>query len=307
VAGHLRDTLVGASEAMVALRDYLPKVARSAATVLVTGETGTGKERVARTIHDLSPRARKPFVAVNCAALPDALVESELFGHERGAFTGAVGARVGLIAHADGGTLFLDEIGEMHPHAQAKLLRVLETREVQPVGTSRSVPVDVRVIAATNRPLESLVAAAGFRTDLFYRLNVVRLDVPPLRERAADIPLLFGHLVARLNTRDAQHVGQPDAELLACLEAHAWPGNVRELANLVEAIFVDPPAGAVTLEALPPPFRKLLAGYRNVAGTERDRLVRVLQETRWNKAEAARQLKWSRMTLYRKITQHRLE
>jgi two-component system response regulator HydG len=305
--GPLQESIVGISPAIVALRDYLPKVARSAATVLITGATGSGKERVAQAIHAVGPRAQRPFVPVNCAALPDSLIESELFGHERGAFTGAVAASRGLIGRADGGTLFLDEIGEMHTHAQAKLLRVLETKEVHPVGANRALPVDVRVIAATNQPLEDRVASAGFRRDLFYRLNVVRLDLPPLRERREDIPLLIRHVIARLNARDDRRVGPPDAELLGCLMAHDWPGNVRELCNLVEAVFIDPPDGPIALEHLPPAFKDMFLRYRTAEGSERDRLICALEQTQWNKAQAARRLNWSRMTLYRKLAQYQLD
>ena len=302
----LQHAIVGASPAMSALRAYLPKVARSPATVLITGETGSGKECVARAIHTLGPRQQGPFVAVNCAALPDSLVESELFGHERGAFTGALMAAKGFIARASGGSLFLDEIGELQPHAQAKLLRVLETREVQAIGASRPVAVDVRVIAATNRPLETLVSGAGFRLDLFYRLNVVRLELPPLKSRREDIPLLVRHMIARLNARDACRVSGPDDELLECLLAHDWPGNVRELSNVIEAVFVDPPDGSIGLCHLPPIFRDMFQRYRQTLGSERDRLIRALEGTQWNKAEAARQLSWSRMTLYRKLAQYDL-
>jgi two-component system response regulator HydG len=303
----LRESIVGVSPAIVALRDYLPKVAKSSATVLITGATGSGKERVAQAIHAVGPRAQRPFVPVNCAALPESLIESELFGHERGAFTGAIAASRGLIGGADGGTLFLDEIGEMHARAQAKLLRVLETKEVQPVGSSRATPVDVRVIAATNQPLEDQIASAGFRRDLFYRLNVVRIDLPPLKDRREDIPVLVRHVIAKLNARDDCHVRPPDAELLNCLLAHDWPGNVRELSNLVEAVFIDPPDGPIALEHLPPTFRAIFLRYRTAAGDERDRLISALEQTSWNKAEAARCLNWSRMTLYRKLAQYRLD
>ena len=301
------DGILGESAAMVALREYLPKVARSPATVLVMGETGTGKERVAQAVHALSTRRGGPFIAVNCAALPETLVESELFGHERGAFTGAVGARRGRIAEAHEGTLFLDEIGEMPAHMQAKLLRVLETREVMPVGGGRPFRADLRVIAATNQPLEELVAERRFRADLFYRLNVARIDLPPLRERPEDVPLLFRASVAELNARDGLRVGPPEPELLDCLMAHDWPGNVRELRNLVEALFISPPAGAVRLADLPPGFRRIFERFRRPGSAERDRLLAVLRETHWNKTEAARALNWSRMTLYRKLAEYHIE
>ena len=302
----LADSIVGMSAAIVALRDYLPKVARSSATVLITGATGSGKERIAQAIHTLGPRARHPFVAINCAALPDSLIESELFGYERGAFTGAVSSAVGHIVRADSGTLFMDEIGEMSGHAQAKILRVLETRAVRPIGASREQSVDIRVIAATNQPLEQLVEAGRFRPDLYYRLNVARLALPPLRERREDIPLLVRYAIAQRNARERMTVGDPDPELLRCLIAHDWPGNVRELNNVVEAVFIDPPLGPVTLAHLPGPFREVFARYRTAAEPERDRLLRVLEQTNWNKVEAARQLKWSRMTLYRKLAKYSL-
>jgi DNA-binding NtrC family response regulator len=302
----LAKTIVGMSPAMVALRDYVPKVARSRATVLITGATGTGKERLAHALHASGPRSRHPFVAINCAALPDNLIESELFGFERGAFTGAVSASKGHIVRADGGSLFLDEIGEMSLHAQAKLLRTMESRQVLPVGGSREVPVDVRIIAATNQPLETLVERKVFRIDLYYRLNVARLELPPLHARREDIPLLFNYMVRELNGRENRTVGEPDAELLDCLMAHDWPGNVRELRNLVEAIFIDPPIGRVRLDDLPPMFRALFARYRFAHSTEMDRLLEVLQQTNWNKAEAAKRLNWSRMTLYRKLEKYNI-
>jgi two-component system response regulator HydG len=301
------ETIIGASPAIVALREYLPKLARSSATVLITGATGSGKERVAEAIHALGPRAMRPFVAVNCAALPEGLIESELFGHERGAFTGAVANATGYMTRADGGTLFLDEVGEMAFPAQAKLLRALETRAVQPVGSSRAVAVDLRVIAATNQPLEARVAAGAFRQDLFYRLNVAQLRLPALRDRREDIPLLLRHAIERLNARDRRAVGEPDTELMQCLVAYDWPGNVRELNNLVEAVFVDPPNGPIELRHVPPPFRDMFAAYRATSDDERARLLDALERTKWNKLEAARQLNWSRMTLYRRLAKYQLD
>jgi len=299
--------ILGVSPGMAGLRAYLPKVGRSRVTVLVTGETGTGKERVAQAIHALSPRRDKPFLAVNCAAIPEALLESELFGHERGAFTGAHRASRGLIGEASGGTLFLDEIGEMSGWAQTKMLRALETGEVQPVGGARPVPTDVRIIAATNQPLEALVAQHRFRADLFYRLNIARVDLPPLRERPEDVPVLFGAAVSELNRRDGRRVGPPDADLLDCLLAHDWPGNVRELRNLAEAIFIDPPDGAIRFDHLPPAFGRLFGRYRRMVSVERDRLLDALRATNWNKTETAKSLNWSRMTLYRKLARYNID
>ncbi|RHW19382.1 AAA family ATPase [Sphingomonas gilva] len=293
---------------MTEMRGYLAKVARSDATVLVTGETGTGKERVASAIHALGPRAAGPLVSVNCAAIPDALFESEMFGHERGAFTGAMASFPGRFAQADRGTLFLDEIGEMAPAAQAKLLRVLEDRKVTAVGSVRPRAVDVRIVAASNQRLEELVAARQFRADLFYRLNVARIDLPPLRARPEDIAPIVDHFIAEQNSRLAMRVGRPDAALLASMRQYSWPGNVRELRNMVEALFIDAPQDrAVRLEDLPRSFRDLLASDRSAGAPERERLAEVLRETRWNKVEAARQMNWSRMTLYRKLAKYALD
>ena len=300
----LENAIVGVSPAMSALRAYLPKVALSRATVLVTGETGTGKERVAEAIHALSSRASGRLVVVNCGALPDSLIESELFGHVRGAFTGAHATTRGKVAEAKGGTLFLDEIGELSLFAQTKLLRVLETHEVQAVGSTRSERVDVRVVAATNRDPEAEVAAGRFRADLFYRLNVARLIIPPLRDRPADIPLLVQHVVTEFNRRDGRSVGALAGPIIDCLLSHPWPGNVRELRNLVESVFIDPPEGVLRLEHLPPAFQRLFARYRGTPESERGRMMQALELAQGNKAEAARALNCSRMTLYRKLAKY---
>jgi two-component system response regulator HydG len=302
----LKESIVGVSPAMVSLREYLPKLARSNTTVLITGATGTGKDRVAEAIHGLGPRSHRPFVALNCAAMPDGLVESELFGHAKGAFTGAVDASKGLISRADGGTLFLDEIGEMSPFAQVKLLRVIETREVMPVGAEKSLSVSVRIIAATNKRLESLVENGRFRADLFFRLNVARLDLPPLNQRKEDIPLLLENVIQEFNRREHASVLPPGGELLECLMAHDWPGNIRELRNLVEAIFIDPPVGTITFEDLPPLFREIFGKYRPSGTKERDLLLATLRKTNWNKSKTAKQLNWSRMTLYRKMARYQI-
>lgn len=292
---------------MVAIRAYLSKLASSKAAVLITGDTGTGKERVARVLHDASPRSNQRFVAINCAAMPDGLVESELFGHERGAFTGATTTTKGHFAEADGGTLFLDEIGEMSLAAQAKLLRVIEAREIQPLGGRRAVPVDVRIIAATNQTIESLVACGQFRADLYYRLNVAHIDLPCLKDRPEDIPLLFNHLIEDLNQHYQRAVGAPDSHLLRCMMAHDWPGNVRELRNLVEAIFIDPPVDTISLNDLPPMFRDMFARYQVTPSTERDRLLACLRAAKWNKVQTAKSMNWSRMTLYRKLAKYQIE
>jgi two-component system response regulator HydG len=299
--------LFGQSNAILELRRYLDKVATSDATVLVTGETGTGKEPVASAIHQRSPRSGGPFVAVNCAAIPETLIESELFGHERGAFTGAQSSFPGRFVQADGGTLFLDEISEMSPFGQDQLLRVLEGRAVTPVGGLRRRPVDVRLVAASNQRLELMVERRQFRADLFYRLNVARIELPPLRSRPEDIGPIVAHFIDQQNDRRAMRVGRPDPSLLARMRRYAWPGNVRELRNLVEALFIDPPQGRpVRLDDLPSSFRRLFQDSRSPGESERERLVEVLRQTNWNKMEAARQMKWSRMTLYRKLAKYAL-
>ena len=297
--------LIGSSPDMAALRNYLPKVARTDVPVLIHGETGTGKEQVAALLHELGPRRDQPFIAVNSAALPDHLVESEFFGHERGAFTGAVSAFKGKFQQAHGGTLFLDEIGEMSAATQAKLLRVLETGEVTPLGSSRTDCVDVRIVAATNEDLDQRVAEGTFRADLFYRINVARLWVAPLRNRTADIAPILSHFIARLNQRYDLHVEAPDSYVLKALADYDWPGNVRELRNFAEALFIDPPENRpVCMADLPDGYRRLLKSHRRSRVSEREQIMDALEETSWNKAQAAKRLNWSRMTLYRKLEKY---
>jgi len=272
--------------------------------VLITGETGTGKELVAQAIHRLSSRRRKPFVAVNCAAIPDGLLESELFGHERGAFTGAVASRTGRLQQSDGGTLFLDEIGELDLRGQVKLLRALEQREVQPLGGNGTRPLDLRVIAATNQALDARVADQSFRQDLFYRLKVVQLDVPPLRERAEDIPLLIDHFAAIYRREFKRPFGAWSAHHHSLLLHYDWPGNIRELRNVVEASFVHSSARPDARLELPP---TLVATLEKTAPLdERRQLLDALFVTHWNVSHAAKRLNCSRMTLYRKIHQYQL-
>ncbi len=297
----------GNSEPMIQLKRYVPLVARSEAPVLITGETGTGKERIAEAVHQLSPRRNAPFIPVNCAALPDTLIESELFGHERGSFTGAITSHAGKTSQADEGSLFLDEIGEMNLYGQAKLLRFLETGVVDRIGSSRPVFVDVRVVAATNHDLEELVMERQFRSDLYYRLNVARIEVEPLRARPGDIKILVDFFLEHFNRVYGLTVGSPDSDLLERLEVYDWPGNVRELRNMVEAAYIDPPRGRLRLRHLSPAFRRLFEGHRHSVPHERDRLVDALRRTKWNKTEAAKILKLSRMTVYRKISKYHLE
>ena len=296
--------LLGTSDAIAALRALTPKIARSDAPTLITGSTGTGKEHVARRLHALSARAHKSFVAINCAAIPDTLFESEVFGFERGAFTGATHAQKGKAVLADGGTLFLDEIGELSPLCQTKLLRMLEEREVQPIGAPRPVKIDLRVIAATNRSVEAQIDEGSFRPDLYYRLNVARIEIPDLCDRPEDIALYFDHFIQRFNARRGERVRAPDAELMPLLLDYHWPGNVRELRNFVEAVFIDPPEGPIGLHDIPAAFGRLHASYAVTGEAERSRIVAALEKTDWNKAAAAKALSWSRMTLYRKLTKY---
>ncbi len=245
------DDIVSRSPVFQRTLGILPQIAQSGSTVLVTGESGTGKELVARAIHNLSPRSAKPFVAVNCGALPENLLESELFGHKAGAFTDAKRDKPGRFQAAHGGTLFLDEIGDMPLALQVKILRALQEKVVEPLGSVAGVPVDVRVIAATNRDLEDMVARQGFRSDLYYRLNVARLTLPSLRQRPEDIPLLARHFIQRHNAVTGKDIQGLAPEVLQLLMRHPFPGNVRELENIIEYAFILCPGGSIGPEHLP--------------------------------------------------------
>ncbi len=298
------EDLLGVSDAMVRLRTSCPKIAKSRAPILITGATGTGKEHVARVLHRLSPRAHSSFVAINCGAIPDTLFEAELFGFERGSFTGALQAQKGKAVLADGGTLFLDEVGELTPLGQTKLLRLLEEGEVQPIGCPRPIKVDLRIIAATNRDVEDQVDEGSFRSDLYYRLNVARVVLPPLCDRPEDIRVYLDHFVDRFNRRDGAAVGEPDEELLSLLLDYGWPGNIREIRNFVEGVFIDPPEGRMGVRHIPAAFSRMRESWRSSGEEERARILAALEATDWNKAEAAKALHWSRMTLYRKLTKY---
>jgi transcriptional regulator with PAS, ATPase and Fis domain len=244
-------SLIGSRLAMWKVKTYLRKVAATDSHVLITGETGTSKELTAQYIHQHSARRAKPLVTVNCAALPDGLLESELFGYERGAFTGATSSYCGKLKLADGGTVLFDEIGDMSPYAQAKILRVIETKEVYPLGGRRSVPLDIRIIAATNRDLDQRMANNEFRQDLYFRLNVARVHLPPLRERKDDIQLLIDHYVEKFAAQFERGIEGFSDEAMELLLRHDWPGNIRELMNLTERIFIDPPQEEITIADLP--------------------------------------------------------
>ncbi len=295
--------MVGASPPMRELFDLLKRVGDSRATVLIEGESGTGKELVARGFHTLSRRTGS-FVAVNCAALAPGILESELFGHERGAFTGAYAARAGRFEAADGGTLFLDEVGEMDARLQAKLLRAVEEREVVRVGGNASRPVDVRLVAATNRPLRERVAAGAFRADLFFRLNVVRVVVPPLRGRPGDIPLLLGAILDELVAEHGVERPEVDPALVRRLAELPWPGNVRELRNCLETMLLtggrrlalhDLPADAPAAAPRAP------LSMRPIADVERELILNTLKDLEGNRTRAAKALGISARTLYRRI------
>jgi DNA-binding NtrC family response regulator len=299
-----RDRFIGSSGAMRALGDQLVRVAQSEATVLITGETGTGKELVAERIHDYSARRAGRFVSVNCAAIPESLLESELFGYESGAFTGAVRAREGLLQLANRGTIFLDEVGDLALQAQAKLLRAIETREVHRLGGTRPEKLDVRIVAATNQDLDSALEAGRFRKDLYFRLNVARIHLPPLRERRSDIVPLLEHYLRVLNRGPHAGAAGFSPEAIAALQTYDWPGNVRELKNLVEAILVSPRSDPLDIRDLPEDFRRRLQQLCSLPSAERRRLIDALLTAKWNKSKAATLLHCSRMTLYRKMAKY---
>jgi two-component system nitrogen regulation response regulator NtrX len=309
--------LVGDSEPMARLRAEVARAAPTGATVLILGESGTGKELVAREIHRASRVASGPFVQVNCAAIPEELIESELFGHEKGSFTGAVRKQIGKFVEADGGSIFLDEVGDMSARAQAKVLRVLEAGEVEPVGAARVGRVNVRVIAATNRDLTESIRESRFREDLYFRLNVVPLRTPPLRERTADIPALTEHFTNLACERDHRRPRRFAPSALALLAARSWPGNVRELKNLVERVLIMTDADPIEARDLPPEARvqpaeiatrglelATLSEFKEFA--EREFLVARLRENGWNISRTAEVIQTPRSNLYKKIEHHKI-
>ena len=295
--------LVGSSPAMVEVYKIISRVAPTDATVLVEGETGTGKELVARMIHAQSPRAAHPFVAVDCAGIPASLLESELFGAVRGAYTGADRDRVGVFEAAHRGTVFLDEIGDIDLGFQLKLLRFLQEREIRPVGAARPKAVDVRVIAATNRDLQKLVEEGKFRQDLWFRLNVVRIVLPPLRQRRGDVPLLAHHFLKKYNERYGLEARLlPDG--IRALEDYTWPGNVRQLQHIIERLVILAPGGRIDEDAVRQAIQATAPRERpdeTLAAAEEEQIRRVLQATGGNKSRAARILGIERKTLYRKL------
>ena len=313
--GRLGD-LVGGTKAMQEVMRIVEMAAPSSASVLITGETGSGKEIVARTIHRLSPRAGGPFVAINCSAIPETLMESEIFGHERGAFTGAAERRIGCFELSDSGTLLLDEIGEMPAPTQAKLLRVLEDRKVRRLGSKTETPVDVRVVAATNKDPEQAVGSGQLRQDLYFRLNVFHIHLPPLRDHKEDIPLLVEHILRDVNAKHGRHVRGIGAEVMDIFMGHTWPGNIRELRNALERATIMCEKELITRACLPSEFGKMaakgpsdLSTIKFPVGTtvdamERELILQTLGATGNNKTRAAELLGISLKTLHNKLKEY---
>jgi DNA-binding NtrC family response regulator len=318
--GHNHRLLIGQHPNIERIQSLMRKVAVTDATVLISGESGTGKELVARQIHTLSGRAEGPFIALNCGAIPAELLESELFGHERGAFTGAVGARHGMFQVARGGTIFLDEVAEMTPPLQVKLLRVLQEHEFRPVGGDRTIKTDVRVIAASNKELFDEVSKGRFREDLFYRLQVIPIRLPPLRDRRSDIPLLIEHFLEKMNSRRPQGPVRLSETAQVQMWEYDWPGNVRELENVVEQLVILADGDTVDVDNLPPSIRRFVSGKRNPTPTlseagfdfnraveafENQLIYEALQKSNGNKQAAARLLGLKRTTLVAKLRRRR--
>ena len=307
------EDIIGRSAAMMRLFEILPQISASTSTVLIEGPSGTGKELFARAIHNLSPRKRKRFVAVNCAALPDTLLESELFGHKAGAFTDAKRDKPGRFLLADGGTIFLDEIGDISPAMQVRLLRVLQERVVEPLGGVQGISVDVRVVAATNKDLAGLVKSGKFRDDLYYRIRVIHLKLPSLQQRREDIPLLVNHLIMRFNHLQGKDIVGVSDEVTARLMEHDYPGNVRELENIVEQAFVLCRGNVIELNHLPPELRlSTIAGAderqpMSLQAMERFLISETLQRRKGSRKDAARDLGINVTTLYRKIKSLQIE
>jgi two-component system response regulator HydG len=305
--------IIGKSVKMRELFDMLATVAPTEATVLLLGESGTGKEIIANAIHQNSGRRERPYVKVNCAALPETLLESELFGHEKGAFTGAIEKKKGRFERADGGTIFLDEIGEMSLTTQTKILRVLQEREFEPVGGTKTMKVDVRIIAATNKKLEEEVKRGKFREDLYYRINVVPLTIPPLRERAEDIPLLAAHFLKLYGEKNKRMLKGFADGVLDALMQYAWPGNVRELENIIERTVIMSRGDTITFADLPP----AIAGAQGMTPQappavslkemERETIIKTLQQTGGNRTKAAVLLGITRKTLQNKIKEYGID
>ena len=307
-------TTVGESFALKKVLAQINRVAKTDVTVLICGESGTGKELIARTLHENSLRSEKPFVAINCGAIPLSLIESELFGHEKGAFTDAKETHQGIFEQANGGTLLLDEIGELHTEGQVKLLRILEDRKVSRIGSKKSIPVDVRIVAATNRNLEEEVLKSRFRLDLFYRLNVFTVSVPPLRERKEDIPLLVDFFINRYNQSLNLKIMSISREAMDCIQNYDWPGNIRDLENAIQSAMILSPDGIIHFEQLPLRVKGypqgIISNSRETSKTgikevssqvERELILEALQKNNYNRTLTASALNISRKTLFNKM------
>lgn len=310
---HSYKNIIGKSKAMQEVFKLIELVAMSSSNVLIIGQSGTGKELIAKAIHYASARAKMPFVTIDCAALPEELLLSELFGHEKGSFTGAYEQRVGQIELADKGTVFLDEIGELSPAVQSKFLRFLQERDFLRVGGRQRIKVDVRVIAATNKDLADLVQKGAFREDLFYRLNVVTIKVPALKDRKEDIILLANHFLNKFNEQNKKHIKEIDPEVINVLLDYSWPGNVRELENVIERAVVLCTSETITLHYLPKGLRELntpppttVLNKGNLLETERQLILSALQQTNWNQTKAAEILGITRKQLRTKMKNHNL-
>lgn len=308
------EDIIGRSQVMMNLFQILPQIADSDSTILIEGASGTGKELFARAIHSLSWRKKQPFVAVNCAALPDSLLESELFGYKKGAFTDARKDKPGRFATANRGTIFLDEIGDISPAMQAKLLRVLQERCIEPLGAVLPLKVDIRIVAATNKPLDKLMQAGKFRQDLFYRIKVISLKLPDLRQRREDIPLLIDHLIAKFNTMQGKHISGVSDEVMVRLMEYDYPGNVRELENIIEQAYVLCRSGTIEVHHLPPELRPSglslssdTVSPMTLASMEKILVSEALQRHKGNRLQAAKLLGINPSTLYRKIQQLKIE
>lgn len=314
--------MVGQSSAVAALREQIRLVASSTASILISGENGTGKELVARAIHFQSNRSKNPFLEINCAAIPDELIESELFGHEKGAFTGAISQKKGKFDLADGGTVFLDEIGDMSLRTQAKLLRVLQERKFERVGGSRTIEVDVRIVAATNKLLEEEIRQGHFREDLFYRLNVIPVTVPPLRERKDDVPLLADHFISLFCRKEGRELITILPDAVELMKSYEWPGNIRELKNIIERLVIMCLGRSISVEQLPDYIRghEIAPGASSRVdgatanslreareGFEREFILQKLEEFGWNISKTAEAIELERSNLHRKIRSYGID
>jgi PAS domain S-box-containing protein len=309
------DDILGESQQIISLKEKVKMVSNSDISILIRGESGTGKELFAHSIHQLSSRSQKPFIKVNCGAIPENLLESELFGYEEGAFTGAKkGGKKGKFQLANGGTLFLDEIGDMPLSMQVKLLRALQDGEIEPIGSTKSISVDVRIIAATNRPLENMIEEKRFREDLFYRINVVPFSVPPLRERAEDLTLLIAYFIDKVTNRLGKRIAGIESSVMEILKSYSWPGNIRELENVIEAAVHLTKGEQITLDSLPDYLQTQTAIYRFnnkklkdiVEETEKWVLMQSLDRNKDDKVLVGRELGISRSTLYEKLNKYGL-